>query len=143
MNLSAQNRGLLWLIVIAGAVAMVLDWSLRESTVDAPEPAIEKRSLPAVHRARADLPALFSSDDYPLAALQREEQGTVAFTLGINEQGRVERCYITQSSGSATLDHATCSILTKRARFTPARSADGRAVADIRNSRIRWLLPEE
>lgn len=35
----------------------------------------------------------------------------------------------------------TCSILQRRARFTPARDANGKIVEDISTARIRWVLP--
>ncbi len=141
--LGRPGRDLPLLVVVSVAAAIVLDWSMKHNAVSAPEPLADKHDPPAVKRASANLPALFSTDDYPQAALRRDEQGTVAFALAINDRGRVERCYIAESSGSATLDEATCSILAKRARFIPGRSADGETVADITNGRIRWQLPED
>ena len=142
MGLPVQTRATLWLIVIGGAVAVILDWSLNRTMTSEQGGAVGKHDAPAVKRASASLPELFSTYDYPQTALRNNEQGTVAFNLAINEHGRVERCYVAESSGSAALDHATCAILTRRARFTPARSADGEAVADFTTGRIKWLLPD-
>lgn len=99
---------------------------------DGPPPAV---------RAKGQLPGLFSTDDYPAAALRNDEQGTVAVTVAINPEGRVSRCVISTSSGSASLDFATCAIIQRRARFTPARDERGRAVEDRSTARIRWMLP--
>jgi len=130
-----------WLIVAGAGIAALLVWSVQQDAIFSPEPAVEKRNTLPVEKPSANLPALFSADDYPQAALRRGEQGTVAFTLSIDRRGRVERCYIATSSGSAALDRATCSILQRRARFTPARGADGQKVADTTSGRIRWQLP--
>ena len=93
-------------------------------------------------RARApNLAAYLSADDYPPAALRNNEQGRVAFTLGIGPDGRVTSCSIRESSGSALLDSTTCRIMRSRARYTPARDARGVAVPDQHQSAVTWVLP--
>lgn len=92
-------------------------------------------------RANANLVALFSTDDYPMSALRNEEVGTVAFVARVNRDGRVTQCEITTSSGSTSLDVTTCTIMQRRARFTPARDAAGRVVEDSVTGRINWVLP--
>lgn len=108
----------------------------------APLPPRPDGAEPAV-RATANLPALFSTDDYPAAALRAEQQGTAAFAVAIDRTGRVTACSITQSSGSESLDWATCSIVQRRARFSPARDVGGQAVEDRAQGRIRWMLPPQ
>ena len=81
-------------------------------------------------------------DDYPAAAIVAGEKGTVGFKLGVDEKGRAVTCAITQSSGSALLDAATCRLMIHRARFEPATDAKGRPVASSFSSRTRWVLPE-
>ena len=100
----------------------------------APEPAV---------RARANLVALFSTDDYPRQAIRNEEQGTVQFRITIAPDGSVSDCTVIASSGSAALDRASCAIVSERARFKPARDASGQRVADTMTSRVRWELPQE
>jgi len=90
-----------------------------------------------------NLPALFSTDDYPMDAIRNEEQGTSAFKLTIDRQGRVADCAITSSSGSKSLDAATCNVIQTRARFVPARDSSGNAVTDEFRGRIRWELPDD
>jgi hypothetical protein len=46
----------------------------------------------------------------------------------------VSRCNVVSSSGSSSLDNATCSILAKRARFTPARA---RTAIELRTATIK------
>ena len=97
-------------------------------------------AVPA-QRAKA-LPGRYMRDlDYPPSALRKGEQGTVKFQLVIGTNGRVSACNILQSSGSAALDAATCSMLTARARFEPARDANGNAVTDSIDNEIGWRLP--
>jgi TonB family protein len=94
-------------------------------------------------RARANLASYISDTDYPLAAVVAGEQGAVGFRLFISAEGLVSDCQVTSSSGSRTLDEATCRILGARARFRPARDADGRPTTDQTSGRIRWVLPDE
>ncbi|MCY7340151.1 MAG: energy transducer TonB [Sphingomonas bacterium] len=93
-------------------------------------------------RAKGSLPGLFSSDDYPPGALRNEEQGTTAVSLAISADGRVSGCNVTSSSGSTALDTTTCSILKRRARFTPARDTSGTATTGTSSARIKWVLPD-
>jgi protein TonB len=127
------------------------------STPVAPPPVITPRAAPAppappapppprvsqAARARGNLVALFSTDDYPQSAIRNEEQGTTAVKLTIGPDGRVSDCSITSSSGSSSLDNATCSILRRRARFTPAKDQAGNPISDTYSQRIRWELPSD
>lgn len=107
--------------------------------IAAEQPSLAGGSEPAV-RARADLAALISDRDYPREALSRREHGRVAFELAIAPEGQVAGCRVLASSGSATLDEATCRIMRERAHFVPARDAEGRPMADIVHDSIRWEL---
>ncbi len=108
-----------------------------------PPPAPPAPRVSQAARARGNLVALFSTDDYPQSAIRNEEQGTTAVRLTIGSDGRVSDCSITSSSGSSALDNATCSILRRRARFTPAKDQAGNPVSDSYSQRIRWELPSD
>ncbi|HEX6374648.1 MAG TPA: energy transducer TonB [Allosphingosinicella sp.] len=82
-------------------------------------------------------------DDYPAAALRAEEQGLSSYRAEIGPNGRVVSCTIVGSSGSGSLDGATCRLLKSRARFLPALNARGRAIADVYYSAVFWRLPDE
>ena len=97
-------------------------------------------NLPPV-RAQADISQFVSDADYPAEALIRNEQGTVRFELSVAPDGDVTGCRVVGSSGSSALDEATCSIMTSRARFTPARDSAGAPVADRVAARLNWALP--
>ena len=116
-------------------------WTWQQWQIQSDE--LEKPTGPVAEHAKANLMLLFSTDDYPIKAIQNEEQGTVAFKLTIDRRGRINRCDIIGSSGSEALDEATCKILERRARFVPAKDSAGNAVPDEFSSRIRWELPEE
>lgn len=75
-----------------------------------------------------------TNDDYRPAWVRREMAGTVGFTLQVTD-GKVTGCSVTRSSGFSELDSATCSLLTRRARFNKASGS-------FSNS-VRWQIPEE
>lgn len=101
-----------------------------------PPPAIVTKA----QSARGNLQGLFSGDDYPQDALRNEETGRVTVRLTIGVTGRVDNCSVISSSGSRSLDGATCRILTSRARFTPAKLSNGQATTDTYTQTIVWQL---
>jgi protein TonB len=85
--------------------------------------------------------SMFANDDYPYSALRRREQGVVGFRITVDTKGRISDCRITSSSGSATLDEATCRLSRKRMRFRPARDAAGNPTTDMIDLAVDWRLP--
>ncbi len=83
----------------------------------------------------------FGQDAYPVAAIRAGEQGRVVAILTIDATGRPTGCTVPVSSGSATLDEATCRIAMRRTTFTPARDGTGRAVTSQYRLPVRWILP--
>jgi TonB family protein len=79
---------------------------------------------------RAEANAAFT--DYPKGSLANNEQGTVHYRVKIDRRGVPSQCEVTQSSGFARLDIATCDLLMSRARFTPSQGRrsvyDGKVV---------------
>ena len=136
---AVRNRW--WAPFLLALLAALGVWTWQQRRLQDDQPS-EIHSPPA-QLAKANLPALFSTDDYPVEAIKREEQGTVSFQLAINRRGRVSKCSIVGSSGSKALDQATCSILKTRARFAPARDEQGKRVPDNYSGRVRWELPDE
>ena len=90
---------------------------------------------------RASLGALISKDDYPAALLGTGAHGRTMVRLDVAPNGRVSRCSITQSSGTALLDAATCRLLSSRSRFTPAHDSNGMPVAGAYVGAIDWPAP--
>jgi protein TonB len=91
-------------------------------------------------RAKADLHSLISQDDYPPSSLRNEEQGTVRVRLEVGTSGRVTSCSVTSSSGHSALDSTACNLLTRRARFTPARDSSGNPTTDSVPTSVTWRL---
>lgn len=86
------------------------------------------------------LDKIFSPEDYPEIAERNGETGRIKVRVSVDEQGRATSCTLTRSSGSKTLDEATCRILMKRARYAPALDAQGHAVASLYVTTILWLI---
>ncbi len=106
-----------------------------------PAPPPPPRKTQSATSAKGDLRTLFSSDDYPASAQAANAEGTAQASLTIGPDGRVSGCNITRSSGNSALDAATCSILRRRAKFTPARDSNGNATSDtITTPPISWRL---
>lgn len=78
--------------------------------------------------------------DYPRDARRAREEGTVHFRLTVDERGRASSCTVLTSSGSSSLDNATCSAFTSSARFAPARNGLGQNVSAPWEYRMQWSL---
>jgi protein TonB len=82
-----------------------------------------------------------STDDYPSRDLRQGNQGRVGFSLVIGTDGRVKSCVVTQSSGHPGLDGATCKLVTKRAKFTPAKDTSGAKTTGAYTNTVVWTIP--
>lgn len=78
--------------------------------------------------------------DYPRDASRAGATGSVTATLDITADGRVAGCTVVRSSGSPSLDAATCALIRRRFRFDPARDAAGNPVAGTAGWRQDWWL---
>lgn len=87
--------------------------------------------------------AWISSRDYPTTALHDNLEGISVFVLTVDKNGRVSNCQIVQSSGSGSLDDATCNLITLRAIFEPATDRSGKPVEGTYSNRVRWQIPTE
>ena len=87
-----------------------------------------------------DLTGIFSPDDYPGIALFKDQMGSVAFVLLIDEQGKVADCTVTETSGVASLDAQSCAIVKERGKFKPAIGVDGKPSKSSYSQRISWRL---
>lgn len=83
-----------------------------------------------------------TNNDYRTRWINEGLTGTARFTVSIDANGKVTGCTITRSSGHAALDDATCSLITRRAKFTPARDGSGKAAAGSYSSSVNWSIPE-
>ena len=105
-----------------------------------PAPSLPPSGIRIPARAETNLASYVGDDDYPLMALRNREDGTTSFRLTVDRSGRVTECVVTNSSGSASIDNATCRIMLERARFTPAIGNDGLPTEDQVSARMTWHL---
>jgi len=106
-----------------------------------PAPPPPPRKVQSATSAKGDLRTLFSADDYPAAAQAAGAEGTAQATLTIGPTGQVVGCNLIRSTGNSALDSATCNILRRRAKFTPARDSNGQATTDtVTTPPIVWRL---
>ncbi|KUO54730.1 MAG: hypothetical protein APF82_07085 [Sphingomonadales bacterium BRH_c42] len=97
---------------------------------------------PAQAAPRNDPARWVTDSDYRSRWIREGLQGTANFRLEIAANGQVNACKITRSTGHAALDLATCELITRRARFTPATDGNGAAARGVYTSSIRWQLPD-
>lgn len=160
-----NGRGLMVAVLLVCAVLLVLRVAslvmLAEETWGwwtAPRPVMSAAAPPAAaplpprkvspvdpSRANATLAgnpaAAFTSDDYPPAAIRAEEQGRSVAKLSVDASGTPTACTITKSSGSRSLDEATCRVALQRVRYDPARDRRGAAIQAEATLPVRWALP--
>jgi protein TonB len=108
-------------------------------TLPPPKPSV---ATPA--KLRGDPNFGITDADYPSDALRANEEGVTRFSYDITTDGRMANCHVTGSSGSASLDTATCRLATRNARWKPALDAAGNPVETHGLSRsIRWQIPKD
>ena len=111
-------------------------------TFQPPQPSPSPVSLARPAMPRGNPASWVSDSDYPARDLREGNQGRVGFALSLGADGRVASCRVTASSGHPGLDEATCTLVARRARFTPAMGADGRPGAGSYSGTIRWVIPD-
>jgi TonB family protein len=131
------RRRLTWVMI--GAIMLVAILSVLMIANAGNDPAAPRETQRAVEPI-GTIPSLFAASDYPAAAAVERAQGTTAFRLQVGKNGRVEKCDVERSSGSAALDEATCRVITRRSRFRPAIDGAGDAVASSYAGEIHWRL---
>tara|TARA_B100000678_G_scaffold222425_1_gene189974 strand:- start:370 stop:1086 length:717 start_codon:yes stop_codon:yes gene_type:complete len=82
------------------------------------------------------------TSDYPASANANGEEGTVSVKLSISATGDVTACEVVAGTASDSLKQLTCTLLSERAKFNPARGPDGKAVSGFYNSAVLWKIPE-
>jgi TonB family protein len=111
-------------------------------------PTAPTRSIPPPDPMKANATlrgnpgAAFSADNYPVEALRRGEQGRTVARLSIDTSGTPVRCVVETSSGSSSLDDATCRIALRSVRFDPARDSAGVPKASEYKLPVRWQIPQ-
>ena len=103
-----------------------------------PPPVVSKAA-----GAKGDPQSWVTADDYPPGPLRENVEGVSGIAWQINEQGRVENCRVTSSSGNSELDDAACRLVTRRGRYSAALDQSGRPMRSTDSRRVRWTIPKE
>ena len=95
----------------------------------------------AAQRAR---PSTYSGNwittaDIPTIVALRGDQAFIHFRLTVGIDGNPSGCAVVGSLRSKAFDEQTCQLLMRRARFHPARNAQGAPIPDYYIGRVRWL----
>jgi protein TonB len=116
--------------------------STTPSPVDTTPPVPQVHHVDAIGARPIGKPGSWATpEDYPSTDLYAEHEGVTHFSLSIDAQGRVSGCTVIASSGFAGLDNATCKLIMKRARFSPAMDENGQPTAGGFASAVRWTIP--
>lgn len=91
-------------------------------------------------RPKQPLRGLFRSSSYPSQAIREGGTGQVGIVLLIDEDGKVRDCVVEETSGFATLDTMSCSVLIQYAKFYPAVGSDGKPAKSASFHRITWKI---
>jgi protein TonB len=83
-----------------------------------------------------------SYTDYPASAVAANLQGTSTIVWTIGVDGRVGKCSTVHSAGAKILDDAACHALKRRARYTPAKDAQGQPIESVQTRKAIWALSE-
>ena len=147
------------LIVAFGVIDLVADlgnnWIAARREAPPPEdwlprarPPEQPRRIPARDPALADAAPrgkpgrFFGPDQYPRDAIAANEQGCVVAALRLDATGTPRGCTVRVSSGSRSLDAATCTIALRDITFSPARDHGGSAIESTYVLPVRWVLPD-
>ncbi len=123
-----MKNHLICVLAVMGSIAVGQDATAREPTGPLPS---------------NDPGAWILTEDYPIEELWAGVKGQTTFKLAIDASGKVAGCEIVESSGSATLDATTCTLVTQRAQFTPAKNAKDVSVAGTYTNRVNWTIRED
>ena len=88
-----------------------------------------------------DVRALFSVDDFPAYMLRATEVSKTVYTrTTVRTDGSIQSCVAEGTSGDRRLDAYTCALIIKRAKFLPARWADGSATYGVIRVPVSWVI---
>ena len=107
-----------------------------------PTPTASPTMKPTRPIPRGEPGSWVTTQDYRSRWVNEGLTGTARFRLSISAQGRVTGCEITRSTGYGALDSATCSLIQRRARFTPSKDGAGNPVAGTYENAVVWRLPD-
>lgn len=81
------------------------------------------------------------SKDFPRSGAGERDGKFIIVRFTVGTDGRVSRCRVLQSSGSAEADAITCRLIEKRFRYRPALDAQGKPVPRETGWKQWWWRP--
>ncbi len=140
--LAQVDPGLTTTIILPPPTPNVIPSATPSTIPDVPGNLLPPAAEAVAARPRGNPGGWIGEQDYRSSWINRDLSGTAAFRLGVGADGRVESCSITRSTGHAELDSATCALLTRRARFEPARDSSGNRTSGTFASSVEWRIPD-
>lgn len=107
-----------------------------------PSPTPSATFDPVGAKPRNDPARWLTDRDYKPTWARLDLSGLARFRLDIAADGRVTDCAVTGSTGHSELDAATCRLISRRAKFEPARGSNGEPVAGSYTGSVMWKLPD-
>jgi protein TonB len=108
-----------------------------------PPPPPPKPSEATPFKLRGDANFGISDEDYPPSAIRNNEQGVSSVAWDVDTTGHVQNCHVTSSSGFSDLDQLTCTLITRRGRYAPAKDSAGNPIQSSDRRSIRWTIPKD
>jgi hypothetical protein len=81
-----------------------------------------------------------TSASYPAGMLMSGKQAIVNFRLNVDDKGLPTACEVQRSYADPTFDKVTCTLIMRRARFSPALDANGKAVPSYYLNTVRFTM---
>lgn len=103
--------------------------------------ATPARAASKAHGPVGNPSAWFGDDAYPAEALRAGQQGRTIAEVQIDDTGLLVSCRVASSSGSASLDQATCAVALQDRHYQPATDGRGRPIASHARLSILWRIP--
>lgn len=132
---------------VGGTYSNRIRWQIPEGggmfALGTPGFAIDESADGWPRRPRPDIAMndIQPADHYPAAAREAREEGVVRMTVDVDVAGRVTGCSITESSLSASLDAASCTLMRDKGKFEPALDGAGKPAKGSAPVKFTWLLP--
>lgn len=104
-------------------------------------PPAQSRDVSTAAAPRGNMAYWVTASDYPPLALVNNASGIVTYAATVGVDGRVTKCVVTETTTVQILNDATCHLIMRRGRFTPATDRNGNFVPSIYTNRIKWSLP--
>jgi TonB family protein len=91
--------------------------------------------------SKGGLRALFSAEDYPLEAYNRQQEGSIQLLLLVDEKGVVAGCHVLTPSNIPVIDAMGCQVINERAKFSPALDRAGKPTrSTVVTPKIVWRM---